>query len=630
MKILFVQLPLIDHTYGYIQGNIEYAPASIAGYIRKKFGGSVFTETLPFVLSNFGSESAIARYVLKMSPDIVCFTSYIWNIERSLEIAQKIKKSSPGIKIVFGGPEIGAGSIALSGKRDCADCFVSGEGEWFFDNYLSGKNMERYAAPSGGNVLYVQPEDELILPGDIVEPYTAKMLDPMFDGSIYLELTRGCPYRCSYCYYSKNCNTVRELRFDILVDILKNRKNLREIYILSPALNSTPGFIDKLRLLAKTNKGVRLHSEMRASGIDNRKAGMLYDAGFRSMEVGIQTLNKKSLKLVGRNSNTGSELRGMEAMKRAGIDLKIGIIPGLPADTPDDFLSMIDRLVGLGFGDDIEFYPLMILPGTGIRDHALRDGINFQKNPPYYYHGGWGFSFDDLISARRYVEAATGYTMSMKCLPNFISRDDGIFNAGAFINGDDRDSWAGEKYHDIIETNVFSFHVKISDINNIYDGLPALADGLPAGELYNFIFYTDCEIGEQSLIDIFNGIERDNFTRRLNIFDEWVAGLCFRCYQIFSAPDKFSRCLDQYSFIHPVLRIDRGNSAALKAIDVDADILVAQGSFPPAADLIAKKFSDRPEQVAFENEGEQAEFYRLIGYEHIALPFGFSLKRMTE
>ena len=628
MKILFIQLPLIDHTYGYIQGNIEYAPASLAGYIRKKSGDNIFTQTLPFILSNFGSDSLIRKYILKTRPDILCFTSYLWNIERNLSIAKKVKEADDKIKIVFGGPEISHGSISLSEKRGYVDSFVSGEGEWFFNNYLSGKNMERYAVLSNGNTLYVQPPDELIPAEDIVEPFSRMMLDPMIDGSIYLELTRGCPYRCSYCYYSKNCNTVRELPFDILLDTIRNRKNLKEIYILSPALNSTAGFTDKLRLLSKINKGVRLHSEMRASGIDSRKAGMLYDAGFRSMEVGIQTLNRESLKLVGRTGNTESELKGMEAMKRAGIDLKIGIIPGLPADTPDDFIDTIDRLAGLGFGDEIEFYPLMVLPGTEIRDHAVRDGIDFQKNPPYYYHSGWGFTFEDLISARRYVENATGYTMSMKGLPNFIYKDDGLFYAGAIFKGDNASSWKPSNFHDIIETNVFSFHVGISEIENIYTGIPVLAGGLQGSELYNFIFYNDDVIDEQKLINIFNDIERDNFYRRLNIFDEWEAGLRFRCFQVFSGPEMFSRCLDQYSFIQPVFGVDSANCGTLKAMDDDADILIADGSFRYVSDILVNKFSDRPEQVAFENEEEQAEFYRLIGYEHIEMPFGFRIKKM--
>ncbi|MCU0821820.1 MAG: radical SAM protein [Spirochaetes bacterium] len=628
MKILFVQLPLIDHACGYIQGNIEYAPASISGYIRKKFGNRVKTQNLPFILSNFGSDSLICRYILKAETDILCFTSYLWNIERNLNIAYKIKEVDHNIKIIFGGPEIGPGSFSLSEKREQVDCFVSGEGEWFFGRYLSGKDIERFAAAINGNTLYSQPADALIPAAEIFEPFSGKMLDPMMDGSIYVELTRGCPYRCTYCYYSKNCSTVRDLPFDILIDIIRERKNLSEIYILSPAFSASRDFTIRLERLAEVNSGIRLHSEMRASGIDRRKAELLYNAGFRSMEVGIQTLNRETLKRVRRNSDTDKELKGMEAMKAAGIDLKIGVIPGLPADTPDDFVNTIDRLAALGFGAGIEFYPLMILPGTAVRDQALQDGIDFQKSPPYYYHSGWGFSFDDLIAIRKYVESATGFTLSVKGLPNFCYKDEGLFYSGIYFNGDNISSWDPAKYYDIIETNVFSFHISISGTGNIYKGTAVLSSGLPASELYNFIFYNDDIIDEQRLIDVLSASERDNFYRRLNIFDEWDAGLRFRCYQIFSAPEKFSRCLEMYSFIDPVFRVDKKNYRALKDIDDDADILVSAGSFPAVSETLSERYADTPEQVAFENEEEQAEFYRLIGYEHIEIPFGFSVKEM--
>ena len=37
IKLLFIQLPLIDHGYNYIDGNIFTAPSSLSAYISKNF-----------------------------------------------------------------------------------------------------------------------------------------------------------------------------------------------------------------------------------------------------------------------------------------------------------------------------------------------------------------------------------------------------------------------------------------------------------------------------------------------------------------------------------------------------------------------------------------------------------------
>ena len=37
---------------------------------------------------------------------VVCFSCYIWNIEKTIALAENIKKARPQIKILLGGPEV--------------------------------------------------------------------------------------------------------------------------------------------------------------------------------------------------------------------------------------------------------------------------------------------------------------------------------------------------------------------------------------------------------------------------------------------------------------------------------------------------------------------------------------------
>jgi radical SAM superfamily enzyme YgiQ (UPF0313 family) len=629
-KIVFIQLPLLNHSYDYLLGNIEYASASIAGYIKGHVTDDIEIYGLPSIVAQFCSDALIVKYILAIKPNIVAFTSYLWNIERNLHIARMIKQHAGNAQIIFGGSEIHSGSISLTEHRDYVDYFVTGEGEWFFDLLLSGKDLKRYTALINGNHVVTQPDYELIPSEKIFEPFTGKRLNPMPDGSMFFELTRGCPYKCSYCFYSKNAPAIREMPFDMLLNVLTNEgltRNLRELYVLSPALNITNNFREKLHQLSAIHKGIRLHSEMRAEGIDEETARLIYQAGFRSMEVGLQTLSINSLHMIGRKSNPEKELAGMLCLQRAGIDLKIGLIPGLPGDTAESFIKTVERLISLGFRDNIELYPLMILPGTSIRDTALRDNINYLRKPPYYYNYGWGISFDEMRYITRYVENATGSSHIVKKLPDFACHEQGLYCRGIYFNGDELTKWNIDLYRNNIETNVFSFYIAVDSIQSIYQGLPELVKSLPEHELFNIVFYSNDPLDENRVLDILNKIDGDNFFRRLHIFHEWMYGCKIRIYQVMDEYQEYKKALTSYAIITPIFRIHTENYHTLTRInDYEDNILISKGAYAGIKKNMAK-FADSIESVAFEDPGEQEEFYKTIGCEYTQLPFEFKVMK---
>ncbi|MDR3237382.1 MAG: radical SAM protein, partial [Spirochaetia bacterium] len=458
-SILFIQLPLLDHTFGYVQGNFPYAGGAMMAYIHAHIGHDIKMELLPYMLANFASDMLILRYIKNSRPDIIAFTSYLWNLERNLRLAAAVRsEAAPGALIVMGGPEIAEGSAAFHARHDYIDFFVSGEGEWFFSHYLRGRNLEPFSRTINGNLLITQSESALIPAGSIAEPFTLGFIEPMSDSSIFLEMTRGCPYRCSYCYYSKNCLFVREMPFDNLLKALED-KRLSEIYILSPTFDRSADFTQKLKALESRNTGVSLHTEMRSDRIDAKTAFSLKRAGFNSMEVGLQTLNEDVLKKIRRGSDPQAELRGMLFMRDAGIDLKIGIIPGLPGESPETFEKSINTLVELGFAQNIELYPLMILPGTRIREEADLLRVSYQKEPPYYYLDGWGTNQDDIRKLTVNLELDSGFGQEIASLPDFCLPESGELVKSIYFDGRLPASWAAEKYLEYIESACFDFHI---------------------------------------------------------------------------------------------------------------------------------------------------------------------------
>lgn len=624
--ILFLQLPLVSHAYDYIQANVEYAPASIAGYIQQYIGHDIESILFPRDIALYGSDSCIVDHVIGNPPNILSFTCFLWNIERSLHIARMIKEKASDIQIIFGGSEVQFGSVSLSEKRHYVDYFVIGEGEWFFGHLLSGRSLAEYEAMILNNRIAIQPDNQRIPVETIYEPFTGLMLNPMIDGSMFIEMTRGCPFRCMYCLYSKNYTGVRELSFDLLIRALRDpdlKGTLKELYILSPTFNTTSRFREKLGILADLDHGIGLHSEMRASGVDKKLAELLCQAGFRSMEVGLQTLNIDTLERIGRRGDPEKEIEGMINLKNAGIDLKIGLIPGLPGDTRESFLRTVAVLMDRGLGEQIELYPLMILPGTLIRDKAVEENINFLKKPPYYYNYGWGTSFEEIRDITNYIEEATGYSHVVRKIPDFTGNDRGTFCRGVRFNGNSEESWNYEKYQPYVETNVFSFYIEISNPAMLYTGLPALITKFPQHQLYNIIIMNNEVFDEQPIIQSISLHDEDNLMRRIYIFHEWRDGLTVQVYQVFDRVESYLKAKKQYSIITPIFRIHDDNYGTIVSIsDYEDTILISAGTFGRVKKEM-KKFADVPEHVAFEDIEEQKEFYAMIGYDFLELPKTF-------
>lgn len=625
MKILFIQLPLQDHSHGYINGNIDYAPAAISGYISGRFR-SVLSETLPSVIANFGSDELIVKYILSLKPDIVSFTSYLWNVERNLRIAERVRAAAPEIRIFFGGPEISAGSYALSERRAYVDQFITGEGEWFFQLFLSGKEITR--SDVNGNSVAVQPADELIRTEDIFEPLSGNRLNTMSDGSVFLELTRGCPYRCSYCYYSRNYKKVREIPFSALTDVIQNRNDISEIYILSPTFDRSPDFINNLETLKKLRHNVRLHTEMRTDRITPETAKLVYDAGFRSLEVGLQSLNRRALCSVNRDSSPEKELEGMGYLRDAGIDLKIGIIPGLPGDDPGNFIKTIDILVDHGFSESIELYPLMVLPGTAIREMAQRDGVSYQQKPPYFFLEGWNFRSRDISDVSIYLEEKTGLSSSLFYLLDFTGAENPLFTKGLSFSSNG--SWPDEKHiADSVDTAVVDLHVTAQSASDFYRGFEKFISHCDSHRFYNIIIYSDEAIDNEILFTILNRYEEDNYYRRINLYTGYSDGSIFHFFQVTENPEIYNTIITSGAMITPVFRVNEKTATLLPARGGDdLSLLVDRGEYRRIRGFLKKYYSEDFQHVAFSDENEMQQFFKDIGQDYVRFPYSFGVKRI--
>jgi radical SAM superfamily enzyme YgiQ (UPF0313 family) len=398
--VVLVQLPIPPLGPAPIRGNVPLAAAYLKLYaLQRGLGGDYAIDVFPAPLANTLGDHALAAELARREPWIVGFTCYLWNIERTLWIARRLKQLRPGVRIVLGGPEITADNAWVLDTPNY-DFAVIGEGEQTFANLLLALLADDTPpVPIAG--LYVPPADvprfrPKLAPAfrtpmpdlnRLGSPYLAGILDAADEQMMLLETTRGCVFKCKFCYYPKSYDKQYYLSGDKVLAGLRHAaaRGAREVFLLDPTLNQRRDFADFLRTLAKGNPGRRFSyfGELRGEGITEETARLLREANFTEVEVGLQSVEPEAMTKMDRKNNLRAFERGVRAMLGQGIRVKVDLIVGLPGDTVESVRRGLHYLRDNDF-TDVQVFNLAVLPGTAFRQEAAQLGLTHQPRPPYY------------------------------------------------------------------------------------------------------------------------------------------------------------------------------------------------------------------------------------------------------
>src|SRR5262249_1961422 len=90
-------------------------------------------------------------------------------------------------------------------------------------------------------------------------PYLAGILDAADEQMMLLATTRGCVFKCKFCYYPKSYDRQYYLSHEQILAALRHadERGAREVFLLDPTMNQRRDFADVLRVLARGNPGRR-------------------------------------------------------------------------------------------------------------------------------------------------------------------------------------------------------------------------------------------------------------------------------------------------------------------------------------------------------------------------------------
>ena len=321
--------------------------------------------------------------------DIIAFSCYIWNITQTLEVAAKIKALNPEIKILLGGPEVSydwQNVIALPQ----IDFIITGEGEIPFTEFLqfypNVNHISNLVSKNVEEIVYTEKSQtfELIKYKDIL-PYKNDEVTSLFNRVLYIETSRGCPYKCEFCLASLD-NKVRYLPMEnIKANLLYLMQHGRVIKFLDRTFNIKRDFtLEIFNFILENHQPQNVFQfEITADILHPDIIKFIHEkipVGLFRFEIGIQTVNQKANLEVSRKQNFDKTKKIIQSLEHK-IEMHLDLIVGLPLDYWDDIKYSFEEVFKL-FAPELQLGFLKFLKGTPMRDKA-QHGFVFDPLPPY-------------------------------------------------------------------------------------------------------------------------------------------------------------------------------------------------------------------------------------------------------
>ncbi|MFQ5787330.1 MAG: B12-binding domain-containing radical SAM protein, partial [Thermodesulfobacteriota bacterium] len=195
-----------------------------------------------------------------------------------------------------------------------------------------------------------------------------------------LVTSRGCPYRCTFCYNIKfNQRQWRSHSVDFVVthiSELKKRYELDGIFY-----HDDNFFVDKKRafeILRRIN--LSYYAECRVELINDKFANQLAETGCKGLLVGLESGSDRILKMIQKDSTVDNIYRAAEALsKHPSVCLHGSTIMAYPTETREEFndtLQMINRVFELHPNTNFTTGFYLPYPGGELYDLAIKEGFS--------------------------------------------------------------------------------------------------------------------------------------------------------------------------------------------------------------------------------------------------------------
>ncbi|MDA7745729.1 B12-binding domain-containing radical SAM protein [Psychromonas sp.] len=335
-------------------------------------------EIKEFVIQTWAID--IVEQILASKPTIVGFGVYIWNIVETTNVVSLLKVIAPEVTVVLGGPEVSYESEQQLIVQT-ADYVLTGEADISF--YELCKDIINNNKPDR-KILKSKPVDLK----DLTMPYQYYSDEDLKNRLLYVEASRGCPFKCEFCLSSLDTksNPYELTVFLQEMEVLYNRgaRNFKFIdrtfnLDIKTSLQIMQFFLDRM------TDDLYLHFEVVPDHLPRKLKEMLSQFPENSLqfEVGIQTFNQEVQTNISRKQNNPKSKENLIWLKEnTTAHIHADLIFGLPGETFESFKDSFNQLYECK-PHEIQMGILKRLKGSPIIRHTDTFDLRFNPLPPF-------------------------------------------------------------------------------------------------------------------------------------------------------------------------------------------------------------------------------------------------------
>ncbi|MCP4901322.1 MAG: radical SAM protein, partial [bacterium] len=222
-------------------------------------------------------------------------------------------------------------------RDDLLDHLAAKDGFFVPNRHLDGEGRPRHRVRRCEKRDFHMVQEDLVPASHIVTPHTE------YAGRGLIEMSRGCPEKCRYCWVSFNYGRLRcYSKAGILRRVRQLQKTTNRVGFVATAVGDHPDLDEILETCADLGLNTAI-SSLRIPALRPEILRPLARCGSRSITIAPETGSEDLRRSLGKPITNQQILVALETAQSCGIPgLKIYFIVGLPNETEGDVVAIAD------------------------------------------------------------------------------------------------------------------------------------------------------------------------------------------------------------------------------------------------------------------------------------------------
>lgn len=300
------------------------------------------------------SMKSLVNLLRDSRPKLVGIAAYQRNMLMIKGLCKAIKCSCPDTKIILGGPQATfMPSESLEALKE-VDFICRAEGELVIREVARALEAGPCNRPVAGTTTRLDTDHwedgEGIQPPEDLDSYPSPFLEQVLDvegiEEAIMLTSRGCPYRCAFCYTPRAFG--RKVRYHSVERVIEemmwlSRKEVEKFWFADPSFSFNKRRTQELLegILARGIRA-RIWLETRADLVDGDLLDLMRRAGVTLIAYGLESASPSVLRRINKDLSLETLKKAIGMTLERGMEVELFSQYGLPGETMEDALQTLE------------------------------------------------------------------------------------------------------------------------------------------------------------------------------------------------------------------------------------------------------------------------------------------------